>query len=269
MIGIDFDFTNTDKFSFKEKINYIDTLKNLGIQNFDFYFSSTENISNLEIYKYLKDNNIRISFHGHDINKYGTDIMDEGYCKKSLNTHKKYLKNLRNKLLSIGIGYETTVVYHPGEIEYFQIKFFKELADFAKSLKFKICIETLGSNFPVRGINLFGTQFNGFKDILKESSNIYICWDIGHTQYTCYNNNIDRLPNFDVSRIGFTHIHKFDINKGRDHFALDKNFSTEEIMFLKNNNYKGLYNLEFDFGLTTISETIRGIEIFKSKFSGS
>lgn len=261
-IGICFpenDFLTMDFDEFKE---YILMFEKEGLYSFDMYTSllidDHKNIDRL--LEFLNENDIKITFHYYN-NKKDIDILDESKRIELLEQYKTDLTKLRHKLEAYDIKYLTTIVFHAlnyqeeyqkYEHESQQIKLFRELCNIALDLNFDILVETLSYNHPSG--NHLGDDYHELIKMIDEvsSSNFGICWDIGHTRL----NHIEEyrdiyLPKQLLDKVKFTHIHGYSREDGFheviDHLPLTNNsYKDNEIKYLLDNNYDGIYSLEIN-----------------------
>lgn len=94
-------------------------------------------------------------------------------------------------------------------------------------------------------------------------SNVRACWDMGHDYYNNMNfrDNPEAMPTkYFLLNTAHTHIHS--VCNGRTHFPLcvEHPMLSQYLKALKDNNYKGIYNLEICFdrfvGIYTFDEAV-------------
>lgn len=250
-IGICFpekDFIKTPSEDFKKDLT---KLRESGLYSFDLYtkFLLTYKPTN-HLLDLFNDLNIKITFHYHGVT-YNNNL------KRTINLYKKEISELRKILDKNNHKYQTSIVFHVPDYQndkYSHTKkmivLFKEISDYAQTYNFNILVETLSHNHPTgQHIGDDFSELKLFSNYIK-NDNFGICWDLGHTRL----NQIEQknnllLTNDLIKRTKHTHIHNFGFKKDQcfDHIPLTNlKMQDDELNLLIDNNYQGIYNLEFE-----------------------
>ena len=249
-IGICFPERDYKRLEENEFIEQIKKLKEGGLYSFDLYTELIlRNKPNKFLLTTLFEEDIKITFHHNG-------VLYTGNEKEDIKKIKKDLKELRKIMKANKHNYETTIVFHIPNYEDNKyahikkmIKYFKEISKIGEKNNFKILIETLSNNHP-KG-NHVGNDFSEIILFINNipSKNFGICWDVGHTRL----NHIEDHENIFIpeklkEKIMFTHIHSFykKDEKIVEHMPITNlELQDDEIDFLKESNYNGVYSLEY------------------------
>jgi len=257
-IGICFPAKDFLRLSETEFNQYLERFQKKGLYSIDLYteFLLKHKPTNI-LLKQIKKNKLKITMH------YNEEFPKD--TKEAIKHIKKQLKELRKILDTNQHRYQINIVFHIPDYQdnkYAHVKemiyLFQEITDFAKKLRFNILIETLSNNHPAG--NHLGNDFSEIVLFLNNipAKNFGVCWDLGHTRLNHLENKEALfVPPKIINRIKFTHIHNAYQQNGEynEHIPLtDLKLQSAELKYLIQNNYKGIYSLEY--GLERLPENI-------------
>ncbi len=257
-IGICFPAKDFLRLSETEFNQYLERFQKKGLYSIDLYteFLLKHKPTNI-LLKQIKKNKLKITMH------YNEEFPKD--TKEAIKHIKKQLKELRKILDTNQHRYQINIVFHIPDYQdnkYAHVKemiyLFQEITDFAKKLRFNILIETLSNNHPAG--NHLGNDFSEIVLFLNNipAKNFGVCWDLGHTRLNHLENKETLfVPPKIINRIKFTHVHNAYQQNGEynEHIPLtDLKLQSAELKYLIQNNYKGIYSLEY--GLERLPENI-------------
>ncbi len=258
-VGICFPSKDFLKLSEEEFVPYLKKFQQKGLYSFDMYteFLLKQKLINT-ILQQMQKHNIKVSLH------YQGDIPKDN--EQAIMQVKEQLKAIRQILDSNGHCYEINIVFHVPDYQKNKyahlnemIVFFQTITTFAEDLKFNILIEILSNNHPAG--NHLGNDFSEISIFLNniDNENFGVCWDLGHTRLNhLENKELLLVPAKIIDRIKFVHVHNaYQKKDGKyiEHIPLtDLKLQSAELKFLIENNYKGIYSLEY--GLDGLSENV-------------
>ncbi len=249
-IGMCFPQKDFIRLSEEKFIDYLTILKENGLTSFDMYpsFLLTYKPTNC-LLKILKELNLKLNFH-YDMELYNGDLKNSiKKCQNEISSLRKILDNNDHQ-------YQINLVFHVPDYQenkYRHLKqmilFFKKISDYAQNIRTNILIEILSHNHPQGG--KIGDDLSEIVLFLNhiDNCNFGICWDLVHTRLNQIEERDIPVISEVIKRTMYTHISGFysKNNDNYDHIPLTNlKLQDDELDILIENNYQGVYNLEFE-----------------------
>ncbi len=175
-------------------------------------------------------------------------------------------------------GKELVVTIHPvkkenGDVAELKTKTEAILVKYCNDIeKHSIPLKIAYENQRLKGFEDPALKFTSISESVKKINRkeLGTCWDMGHSYANFLKNSFSELPDSDFLKYAIhTHIHDLSDSSGATHWPLTCGNTPvgKYIKLLKDNNYSGLYNLEFSterFDMLNVEEYIlKSIDILK------